>query len=71
MLKPVEFREYILITGDMMKRKLAEALYEKESGNIVWKNNNGDVLGIRKKNTKGIYEHRIEENVYREWIRNR
>jgi len=71
LLKPVEFREYMLITGDMLKHKLASAFYEKEAGNIIWKNKNGDVLGTRKKNKNGIYEHKIEENIYRQWVRNR
>lgn len=71
MLKSVEFREYMLITGEMMKRKLAKAIYEKESGNIIWRGKNGEVLGSRKKNKKGIFEHKIDENVYREWVRSR
>ncbi|MDE6433541.1 MAG: 3D domain-containing protein [Lachnospiraceae bacterium] len=70
-LKPVDFREYILITGDLMKRKIAESYYDKDSGNVTWKNRIGNILATRKKNRDGLYENRVDENVYDEWKRER
>ena len=70
-LKPVEFREYMLITGNLMKRKIAESYYNKATGNVTWKNSKGDVVATRKKNENGGYENRIEEDVYNDLLRNR
>ena len=67
-LKPVEFREYILITGNLMKRKIAENYYDKESGNTKWKNKKGNILATRMKNGSGLYENKVDESVYEEWI---
>lgn len=70
-LKPVDFREYILITGDLMKRKIAESYYDKDNGNVAWKNRTGNILATRKKNLDGLYENRVDENIYEEWKRGR
>ena len=71
MLKPVEFREYMLITGDLMKRKIADSFYDKTTGNVTWKNSKGDIVATRKKNENGGYENRVEEDIYNDWLRNR
>lgn len=70
-LKPVEFREYMIITGDLMKRKIAESYYDKTTGNVTWKNKKGDIFATRKRNGNGGYENRIEEDTYNEWLVNR
>lgn len=70
-LKPIEFREYMLITGYLMNRKIAESYYDKDSGNVTWKNWKGDVISTRNKNSNGLYEHRIDENIYEEWKKSR
>lgn len=69
--KSVEFREYMMITGDLMKRKIAEHYYDKVTGNVTWKNGKGDIVATRMKNVNGVYEHKIEENIYKEWKRSR
>lgn len=70
-LKPVEFREYMLITGDLMKRKIAESYYDKSTGNVTWKNSKGEILATRKSIEGGKYENRVEEFTYKDWMRNR
>ncbi len=70
-LKPIDFREYILITGDLMKRKIAESYYDKKSHDTVWKNKKGEILAIRKKNNKGLYENKVDNCIYEEWKLNR
>lgn len=70
-LKAVEFREYMVITGDLMKRKIAENYYDKSTGNVTWKNSKGEIVATRKKNKNGGYENRVEESIYKEWLRSR
>lgn len=70
-LKPVEFREYILVTGDLMKRKIAESFYDKTTGNVTWKNQRGEILATRTKNSDGFFENRVEEETYNDWERNK
>ena len=70
MLKPVEFREYMLITGDLMKRKIAEHEWDKATGNVVWKNRRGEILATRTKTDLG-FENRVEEETYKDWKRNK
>lgn len=70
-LKAVEFREYIVITGDLIKRKIAESSYDKSTGNVMWKNKKGEIVATRKKNKNGRYDNRVEESIYEEWLRNR
>lgn len=67
MLVSIEFREYVLITGDLMHRKIAESNYNHSTGEVVWKNKKGDILATRKKNIDGKYENKVEENIYNEW----
>lgn len=69
-LKPVEFREYMLITGDLMKRKIAEHEWDKATGNVVWKNRRGEILATRTKTDLG-FENRVEEETYKDWKRNK
>lgn len=70
-LIPVEFREYMLITGEMIKKKTADSVYDKETGNVYWNNKAGHLVVSRKKNDKGLFEHRVEENIYNDWLRGR
>lgn len=70
-LKPVEFREYMVITGHLMKNKIADSYYNQLTGNVIWKNKKGEVLATRKKNENGGYENRVEESIYEEWLRSR
>ena len=70
-LKQVEFREYILITGDLMKRKIAESFYDKDTSNVVWKNKKGEILATREKNADGGFKNRVEKDIYDEWLRGR
>lgn len=69
--KSVEFREYMMITGDLMKRKIAEHYYDKATGNVTWKNGTGNIVATRKKNDNGSYVHGVEESIYKEWKRSR
>ena len=70
-LKPVQFMEYMSITGDLMKRKIAESYYDKKTGDVTWKTKRGEILATRKKNKDGGFENRVEENVYKDWERSR
>ena len=70
-LKPVEFKEYMLVTGDLMQRKIAEHEWDRNTGNVVWKNRRGEILATRTKNIDGLFENRIEEKTYKDWERNR
>lgn len=70
-LKPIGFKEYMSITGDLMKRKIVESHYDKDSGNVTWRNWKGDIVSNRKKNSDGFYEYRVDENIYKEWKRSR
>lgn len=70
-LKAIEFKEYVLITGDLMQRKIAESFYDKTSGDAIWRNGKGDVVATRKKNKSSGCEYRVEESIYEEWLRSR
>lgn len=70
-LIPIGFKEYMLVTGYFMNRKIAESYYDKDSGNVTWRNWKGNIISTRKKNSEGLYEYRVDEDVYDEWSRNR
>lgn len=69
-LKPVQFMEYMLITGDFMKRKIAESKYNKKTGNVMWTDSQGNILAARNKIDNG-YENLVEEGIYEIWKRSR
>lgn len=66
-LVPVDFIEYINISGDFMQRGIAESFIDDTKSSVTWKNRRGDVVATRVKNSDGMYEHRVEESIYREW----
>ena len=70
-LKPVEFKEYMLITGELMKNKVAKSTYNEKTGEVYWRNKAGVIVVSRKKNENGLYENRVEESIYKDWKRNR
>lgn len=66
-LVPVDFIEYINISGDLMSKGRAESFIDELKRNVTWKNKVGDVVATRTKNADGEFEHRVEENIYNEW----
>ena len=67
LLVPVEFVEYIIISGDLMSKGRAESSIDKLKQNVIWKNKLGEVVATRIKNDEGEYEHRVEESIYKIW----
>lgn len=73
MLRDVTFIEYMHITGDLVKRKLAESFYDKNTGNVEWKKNKDSIqiLAHRSKGQDGNFINRVDETIYEEWLRSR
>lgn len=73
MLRDVTFIEYMHITGDLVKRKLAESFYDKNTGSVEWKKNKDSiqVLAHRSKGKEGNFINRVDETIYEEWLRSR
>lgn len=69
-LKPVEFIEYMNITGNLMKNNIAESHYNNKNGNVTWKDKQGNILAARN-NTQYGFENLVEENIYNVWKRSR
>lgn len=66
-LVPVEFIEYMNISGDFMQKNIAESFIDNAKQNVTWKNKLGEVVATRIRNSDGLYEHRVEENIYNTW----
>ena len=66
-LVPVDFVEYINISGDFMQKNIAESFIDNAKQNVTWKNKLGEVVATRIRNEDGKYEHRVEENIYNTW----
>ena len=66
-LVPVSFIDYVLISGDLMKRNIAESFIDNTKDVVTWRNKRGEVVATRIKGVSGEYEHRVEENIYNEW----
>jgi 3D (Asp-Asp-Asp) domain-containing protein len=66
-LVPVSFIDYILISGDLMSKNIAESFIDNTKDVITWRNKRGEVVATRIKGVSGEYEHRVEENIYNEW----
>jgi len=66
-LVPVSFIDYVLISGDLMQRNIAESFIDNTKDVVTWRNKRGEVVATRIKGLSGDYEHRVEENIYNEW----
>ena len=63
----VHFTDYILISGDMMSRGVAQSSIDKITGNVTWTNQRGDVVATRTRLSNGEYKNRVDKSIYNEW----
>lgn len=63
----VHFTDYVLISGYMMSKGVAQSSIDKTTGNVTWTNQRGDVVATRTRLSSGEYENRVDKSIYNEW----
>ena len=66
----IDFREYMLITGDMLKNKSITCTI-KDDQSIDWTNDKNYVIIKRIKNNDGTFYNYCDEKVYADWKKSR